>query len=560
MQKPRTHWILQDTCVPHTVAEVLDVLLANRGLTRDGLDCRLEDLDAHARAIRNLDDAAGMVAHAVRERARIVLVGDYDCDGLTALAQIALFLRDVQHFDFTAVTPQSRAEGYGMPVELAQAHAGAGLFIVLDCGTFDVDAVAAARANGAEVVVIDHHEIDDVAQLAPASVLVNPRHPECRSEFKEFATAGLVLLFLARLRQALAPDLARRPSLNGDYLALAAVGTIADMMPLKSANRIIARHGLALINRGANPAVQALRAVAGLAGRTLTAGHIGFQIGPRLNAAARVAEARVALDLLLSQDPAEITRLANQLNELNRKRQQQVEAVMGTLAAEIAAMPARRTLVFAHPDYPLGVNGIFAQRAVREAYRPAIFLQTFPAEGIATGSARSIPGFDLYGALRECADLLERWGGHAMAAGLTLRLDRLDAFRARLEAVGERYAPEVFEPVERADVELDPRLIGPALVRALADLEPHGVGNPGPRFLLRGQRIASKRAFGSAARRDHLEITLPGGLRAVFWGGAGTFSWPSGSTVDLVCGLSWDEYRGAPQLEVRDAGVSLLRD
>jgi single-stranded-DNA-specific exonuclease len=582
MEKARTRWVLQTATKPRSVAETIELLLTNRGLDPGALVCRLDDLETHAHAIRNMGEAAELVARAIRAHQSIVLAGDYDCDGLTSLAQIALFLRAIGHDDFVAVTPASRADGYGMPIEAVRANPGAALFIALDCGTFDVEAVTLARAQGADVVVIDHHEIEGLAGLAPASVLVNPRHPECTAPFKEFATSGLVLLFLARLREALglrpangsesaaalqrptngkastAAAPAQSMKLNGDYLALAAVGTIADMMPLRSANRTIVRHGLDALNRGAHPALQALRAVANLVGRPLNAGHIGFQIGPRLNAAARVADARIALDLLLTQDGREINRLANELDGLNRQRQQQVEEIMTRLADELAAMPERRTLVFADPDYPLGVNGILAQRAMREAHRPAIFLQTFPDAGVATGSARSIPGFNLYSALHECADLLERWGGHAMAAGLTLRLANLATFRDRLEAIGQRSAPEIFTPTERVDVEIDASLVTRELLDALRSLEPHGMGNPSPKFGLRDQRIVACRRFGSGAHRDHLELTLPAKLRAVYWGGAKSFSPTLGATVDLVCSLSWDDYRGATQLDVKDAGAGLL--
>lgn len=558
MPKPATRWILESLRQPHTVAEVIEILLENRGWDRAALSGRLEDLEAEARSIRNLDEAAERVAAAVRAGQRIVLVGDYDCDGLTSVAQAARFLREAGFREFAALTPASRADGYGMPRDAIARYPDARLFLVFDCGTFDVEAVAAAREGGAEVVVVDHHEIKDLDGLAPASVLVNPRHPECGSAFKDFATAGLTLLFLARLRKALEACGGRRVALDGETLSLAAVGTIADMMPLRGANRIIAAHGLAALNRGCQPALQALRAVAGLSGRRLSAGHIGFQIGPRLNAAARVAEAKVALDLLLSEESAEIDRLANELDRLNRQRQQQVEQLTERLAAETSALGERRTLVLADRDYPLGINGILAQRLARDCYRPSILLQLFEDDGVAIGSGRSIPGFDLHAALGECADLLERWGGHALAAGLTLKIERLGEFRERLEGVGRRYPAAIFTPVERADLEISPCLISSELFEALGQLEPHGIGNPGPRFVLRDQRVTGTRTFGAAGRRDHLELVLAGGTRAVYWGGASGAKIRPGTTVDLVCGLSWDDYRGAPQLDVRDAGRLLL--
>jgi len=557
MTLPATRWVIRNPDLPRSADDVLAALLANRGLDRASLACRPEELEAASRSIRNLDAAAGRTARAVQEGERIVLVGDYDCDGLTSVAQLAGFLRALGFRDFAALTPASRADGYGMPLDAARKHPDARLFIVFDSGTFDVAAVEAARARGADVIVIDHHEISDAASLAPATHLVNPRHPDCPSPFKDFATAGLTLLFLDRLGLAL-PERGMRAGPDEDALALAAVGTLADMMPLRGANRAIVALGLEALNRGRQPALQALRAVAGLAGRRLTPGHIGFQIAPRLNAAARVAEARIALDLLLAEEPNEIDRLANQLDQLNRRRQQQVEQLVDRLAAESLDPGERRTLVFSGRDYPLGLNGILAQRVARDFHRPAFFLQLFEEQGLAVGSGRSIPGFDLHAALGECADLLERWGGHAQAAGVTVRAANLEAFGVRLEAVAQGLPPALFERVERADLELPPELVTPELVRALAQLEPHGIGNPAPRFVMRGQRLRSTRAFGAAGRRDHLEVGLPGGLRGVYWGGAGIAGLSAGATVDLVCGLSWDDYRGAPQLDIKDAGALCL--
>ena len=560
MRKQQTVWEIASERVPTSVAEVLDILLENRGLERSALECRLEDLQPHAERIRNLDAAADLLARAVRDGRRVVVVGDYDCDGLTSTAQLALFLRGVGVRDFVAATPASRAEGYGLPLGIVRAHREADLFVTLDCGTHDHEAVRAAREQGAQVVVIDHHAIPDPSSIAPATVLVNPWHPECPSTFKEFATAGLTLLFLSRLRRVLPQNAgdAARPAIQGDFLALAAVGTVADVMPLVGPNRVLVRHGLDLLSRGRPAPLQALREVAGLAGRALDAGHIGFQIAPRLNAAARMEDAGLALALLLAEDRAEILRLARELDALNRRRQQQVEELFTAMRLGLAEMEERRTVVLADPVYPMGVNGILAQRVAREVHRPAIVLQAFPDEGIATGSARSIPGFDLFGALRECAELLERWGGHAMAAGLTLRLENLEAFRRRLEAVAQGRDASVFVPRERADLELPASLVTKRLLDALRELGPHGLGNPAPRFALRGCEIVSLRAFGREPAPAHLEIGLDNGLDAVLWSGAARFEHEIGEAIDLACGLDWNEYRGRPQAVVRDAGTNLF--
>lgn len=569
MQRPSTQWEISTDRVPTSIDEILDLLLAGRGLDRASLTCRLEDVPAHGAHLRGLDDAAARVARVVREGRRLLLVGDYDCDGLTSIAQLALFLRSAGFRNFAAETPASRAEGYGVPLAIIRANPDADLLVALDCGTHDREAIAAARAQGAEVVVIDHHAIPDAGDLAPATVLVNPQHPDCSSPFKAFATAGLTLLFLTRLHAALGPDTrAPDPLRCAELLALAAVGTVADVMPLIGPNRILVRHGLAALAQGRPAPLQALREVAGIANRAPDAGQIGFQIGPRLNAAARMEEAGLALRLLLSEDRAEIQHLAHRLDALNARRQDRVEAIFATVRQTLAGMAERRTVVLADPSYPLGVNGILAQRVAREVHRPAIVMQAFPEEGIATGSARSIPGFDLFGALTECRDLLTRWGGHAMAAGATLRLTDLERFRERLEKVAQARDAGIFQPRERADLELPGWLFPPddgarhrvlrELLDALRQLEPHGLGNPAPRFALRDREVRSPRAFGRGGKPQHLEIMLDNGLSAILWGGATGPAVEEGERVDLIGTLDWDEYRGAVRMIVKDLGRGLL--
>ena len=569
MQKPGTLWEIGSLRTPESIDEIIDLLLAHRGLDRASLACRLADLPAHAEGLRGLDAAAAHVACAVREGRRLLLVGDYDCDGLTSIAQLALFLRQAGFRNFAAETPPSRAEGYGVPLAVVRANPDARLVVALDCGTHDHEALQAAREQGAEVVVIDHHAIPDANALAPATVLVNPQHPGCPSAFKAFATAGLTLLFLTRLQRALGGDAgAPDPLRNGDLLALAAVGTVADVMPLTGPNRILVRHGLAALSQGCPAPLQALREVAGIANRAPDAGQIGFQIGPRLNAAARMEDAGHALRLLLSEDRAEILRLAHRLDALNRRRQEQVEAIFAELRPALAAMDERRTVVLADPRYPLGVNGILAQRVVREVHRPALVMQAFPDEGLATGSARSIPGFDLFGALHACSDLLTRWGGHAMAAGATLCLADLERFRERLEAVAQAQEAGVFRPRERADLEL-PAWLFPRdesernrmlrrLLDALRELEPHGLGNPAPRFALRDREVRSLRAFGRGGKPQHLEIGLDNGLNAIVWGGATEAVVEPGERIDLVGTLDWDDYRGGARVIAKDLGRGLL--
>ena len=366
----RSQWHITGGRRPGNVRDVLEILLENRNAGPSFLNGTLKDLESHL-SMRGMAEAADLMAGHLSAGHKLVLVGDYDCDGITSLAQMSHFLREIGDKRHEVVIP-SRSEGYGVPERAVLDHPDAGLFVALDCGTLDVKAVSLARSRGADCIVIDHHEVP-ADGLAPATVLINPKHPDCRSEFKEFCSSGLTLLFLARLRQALRNKF-RTPSLGGRYLALAAIGTVADIVPLVDANRILTRSGLACINTNSYVPVRQIADSAGLAGKTLTAGHLGFYVGPRINAAGRMADARLAFDLLMADRPDETYRLAQELNHQNTRRQQQENAILADIRERLAtdAVPGR-TLVMGDPAWPAGVIGIVASRVQQEFhYGPVV--------------------------------------------------------------------------------------------------------------------------------------------------------------------------------------------
>ncbi len=286
-------WALQSKRSPRTLSELLEILLENRSMDPAQVRTDIHDLAPYA-AMTGIDEAARAVARQMEQGGKILLVSDYDCDGVTSLAQMACFLRDTGYRRFEAFIPL-RSEGYGMPARAVESHPDASLILTLDCGTRDVDSIAQARHRKIETVVIDHHEVPS-SGVAPASIMVNPKQPGCPSIFKEFSAAGLTLLFLTRLRRVL-PSQVPRPGLGGHYLQLATLGTIADMVPLVRGNRILARHGLASFNARASTPMRWLIKSAGLERKTLTAQHLGYHLGPRINAAGRMADAGLAYDL-----------------------------------------------------------------------------------------------------------------------------------------------------------------------------------------------------------------------------------------------------------------------
>lgn len=546
-------WQIVSQKRPLSIEGVKEVLLGNRCAEASMFDQTLRDLEAHL-GIAGLDEAADIMAQRISEGRKIVLAGDYDCDGITSAAQMAHFLTDIGYRNFVVAIPR-REEGYGMPERAVHEHPDAGLFVAMDCGTLDVKAVTTARATGAACIVIDHHEVPEKG-LAPASVLINPKQRSCPSEFKEFCSAGLTLLFLARLRRALRgdfPDL----KLGGKYLALAAIGTVADMAPLVKGNRIIVKAGLRSINDGASPAVMEIAAVAGLSGKQITSGHLGYYIGPRVNAAGRMGDPAVAFRLLTSENLEEITNLARDLNLLNAGRQRQEEIILQEIKERYTDDHARRrTFVMGDAGWPPGVIGIVASRVQQEIhYGPAIVFTFDPSNGVARGSARSVPGFDIHLALTRCEDLLTRWGGHKMAAGMTVELDRLEAFAARFESVAQDFSPDAFVPKGRVDMELELGLIGPQLLDLLTLLEPYGLGNPTPVFAARGARVVVEKTFGK--ERNHLRLRFGNGLEGIYWRGADRF--PSGHSgdgggLDVVFNVEWDSFCRKTILNVRDVG------
>ncbi|MHC1742762.1 MAG: DHH family phosphoesterase [Syntrophobacteraceae bacterium] len=546
-------WQLAESRIPQSGEEVLGFLLTNRGVDGAFLETPLADLEVHCGCC-GMSEGAVLVASHLKRGTKIVLVGDYDCDGITSASQMALYLREIGYGNFETVLPD-RSEGYGMPLRAVTDHPDASLFIALDCGTHDFQAISAARERGADTVVIDHHEVGETG-AAPATVLINPKQSGCPSRFKELCSSGLTLLFLTRLRKALDgtfPSI----SLGGKYLALAAVGTLADMVPLVEGNRIIARNGLQALNANPFPPLSKIAGYAGLAGKRLNAGHVGFQLAPRINAAGRMASPRIAYDLLMGEDPEGIERAALMLHNLNRARQAREETILKEIAARFTgAFDGRRTVVLADPGWPLGLVGILASRVQQELlYGPSIILATDPANGIARGSARSIPGFDLHRALQKTSHLLLKWGGHKMAGGVTVSIDKLDAFAEAFENIASECPKEAFLPVGLVDMELPLDYVTEELMESLDRLEPHGSGNPRPTFACRGARLNKARSFGK--EMEHVSMTVGNRLSAVYWRGSRRLATVSAETegpLDIVVQLDRDRRTNAPLLNVKDVG------
>ncbi|HET7251852.1 MAG TPA: single-stranded-DNA-specific exonuclease RecJ [Gemmatimonadales bacterium] len=500
----------------------------------------------------DMPEAVAAVQSAVRRGEPILIHGDYDVDGQCAAALLTRVLREAGALVHGFV-PHRVRDGYDFgPAGLARARElGARLIITCDCGITAVETVRAARAEGIEVIVSDHHLPGDA--LPQATAVLDPRRPDCASPDKHLCGTGVAF----KLAQALVPALGLPDTLPWHFLDYVALATVADVVPLVGENRILVRHGLKLLATSRWPGLAALVAAAGLAGKPLRAGHVGFILAPRLNAAGRIGDAGDGLRLLLTDDPEEAAKLARELETLNARRQEMDQQILVSAEAALAAQGSEqdRAIVLAADEWHPGVIGIVASRLVERYGRPTFLIAWDGDTG--RGSGRSIPGFDLHGALHRVGGSLEKFGGHSMAAGLTVRRARYDEFRvAFLEVAAQLLRAEDLVPAQRIDLEVPLANLSEDLERLMRHLEPCGMGNPAPVFGVRGARAVGARRVGT----NHLRFVLDDGSGAL---PAIGFQWadqvPDGwleHPLDVAFRLERDDWQGRSTLQARVATIA----
>jgi single-stranded-DNA-specific exonuclease len=430
------------------------------------------------------------------------------------------------------------------------AAEGVRLLVSLDCGITAASEVRAAAALGLDAVVVDHHTVP--VELPAAAAILNPHQAGCGYPSKDLAAVGVTFVLLMALRRALrergrfGPS---RPEPNlKDALDLVALGTVADVVPLVGANRILVRWGLDALARSGRPGVRALKAVAGIAhGTPVTAGQVGFRLGPRINAAGRLDDAGRGVRLLLTADAAEAEALAAELDRENQARQEIERRILDEALQDARARvgSGARGLVLAREGWHPGVVGIVASRVAERFHRPAVLVALAGEEG--KGSGRSVEGFHLYDALAACAPHLARFGGHRHAAGVTVERARLEAFRGAFEAhARDRLAEEDLVPRCRIDGWVREGDLTERAAEDLARLGPFGAGHPEPVFALRG---AASRARTVGAEGAHLKLAL-GRLDAIGFGMGDRLSACAG-TLDAAFSIGFDEWDGARRLQLR---------
>jgi single-stranded-DNA-specific exonuclease len=503
-------------------------------------------------AIAGMAEAVEAIATTVRAGGTILVHGDYDVDGQCATALLTRALR-VAGADVVGFVPHRLRDGYDFgPAGLAAAQRiGASLVVTCDCGITAVETVRAARAAGIGVVVTDHHLPGP--ELPPALAVVDPQRADDVSDARALCGTGIAF----KLVQALVPALGLPPNLPYHLLDLVALATVADVVPLVGENRILVRHGLRLLGESRWPGLRALVEACGLGGRELRAGHMGYILGPRLNAAGRIGDAADGLRLLLTDDAAEATALARRLEGLNVERQSLDHRILEEALAQVeqSGDPERDAgFVLAGDGWHPGVVGIVASRVVERYGRPA-FLIAFDGD-VGKGSGRSISRFDLHAALLACGDLLERFGGHQMAAGLTIRRSRLEEFRERFGDIARgMLGPGDLGPEQRVDLELGLHEATRELERTCRHLEPCGAGNASPVFGVRGVRLTGRSRVGNG----HLKGTLDDGstrLPSIGFQWADRVPWLGEGLVDAAFRLESNEWNGHSTLQARLCAIS----
>ncbi|MEK6776555.1 MAG: DHHA1 domain-containing protein [bacterium] len=550
--------------------------------------------------------AADRICDAIRNKEKICIYGDYDVDGVTATSLMFLLLErfgaDVFYF-----IPNRMEHGYGLHAEAIREirKAGTDLLVTVDNGISANDEVALARALGMEVIITDHHE--PPVELPETKYIINPKvsgrstiddsssrlsdsssnlSSSLEGDFTILAGVGLAFALIvavrARLRPSAGSPSAGSPSAGSpstgspstgspstgspstgsgyhvserelpnlsEYLDLVAIGTIGDVAPLTGENRILVRHGLEKIARSKNKGIRALMRVSGLNGSMVTPGQVGFVLAPRINAAGRIGDAGTALRLLVSSDEREVEAAALILNQENQKRQEIEKEILGQVLERIEKEGRDDKVIVAHAeDWHAGVIGIVASRIVERFYRPTILITM--KNGIGTGSGRSIPGFSLYEALHACREELLGFGGHRLAAGLTIDWDRIQRFRERINRYAEDHLnAEDLIPTIKVDGIIDTHHISDGLLQDLEKLKPFGMGNPEPIFVSRNVRIRNLRLVGEEHLRFQIQ-SRQGPMTVIGFRMKELLNSLSEDTpLDLLYHLRYNEYNGTRSIQ-----------
>lgn len=538
-------------------------ILYNRGITTPEQASAFlspDSLIGNPFQLAGMHQAVDRIHRAIRTGEAMAVYGDFDVDGVTATVLLVQTLVSLGA-KVKPYIPHRIDEGYGLNKEALQQLKDQGVRVVItvDCGVRSLDEVAFGKQIGLDMIVTDHHAPGD--ELPDAFAVINPKQPHCPYPSKELSGAGVAFkLSQALLRAETQVPLGKSklPISEEALVDLVALGTVADLVPLTGENRVLVQRGLARLRESERPGVQALLRYAALKPEAIDAGTIGFILGPRLNAAGRLESALRAYDLLSTQYPGEADKLAQFLEETNRERQR-LTMEMTAKAREVAALSAEsECLLFViAPEFPEGIVGLIASRLADEFYRPAFAVHQGAEES--RGSARSISEFNVVAALDQCRDLLVRYGGHAMAAGFTVRNENLPALQARLKAIAATELAQIeLMPTLNVDAEASLSEMNLKLAEDLAQLAPFGYGNREPVFVSRNLGVREARVVGT----DHLKLTLNDGqivMDAIaFRQGSWLEQLPP--RIDVAYQLEAQVWNGKPRLQLNIKDIKPAKD
>ncbi|MBI4529828.1 MAG: single-stranded-DNA-specific exonuclease RecJ [Deltaproteobacteria bacterium] len=540
------------------IPPLLALLLIHRGLShpeaaRSFFSSSLRSDLPSPFLMAGMEEAVERLVSALRSNEKICVWGDYDVDGTTGAAALVSFLRELGA-DPLYYIPHRIHEGYGLnPEGLRRLKAsGAQLIVTVDCGISNAAEVEVARQLGIDIVIVDHHELPE--KMPSAAAVINPHRHDCAFPDKGLSAAGLAFYLIIGLRAKLrelgwfgtgsAPDI--RALL--DIVALAA---IADMVPLKGVNRVLTRRGLGELGGALRPGIRALKQVAGIPQGSVGAGQVAFRLSPRINAAGRMDAGLKVVEMLTTDSHEVALRIAQELDEHNRARQEVESWVLGEALSQIDGEKIskdRYSMVVASEGWHPGVLGIVASRIVERYHRPAVVIGFDQGRG--KGSARSIRGFHMVDGLKKCAELLEGFGGHEFAGGLTIKKDKWPLFCERFEEIARAaLSSEDLVPFIEVDAELSFSEIDMPLVRKLRDFEPFGIGNPEPLFMTGGVEVAEIREFNGGCRLRVRQANRT--LGAVIFGFAPDPPLEKSAKLDLVYRLNENEWNGTSAAELR---------
>ena len=521
--------------------------------------------------MKDMDRAVERIERAVKNREKIMVYGDYDVDGTTAVALVYTFLRRLGHDNLRFYIPDRYNEGYGVSIKSIDyaASKGVSLVITLDCGIKASEKVAYAKEKGIDYIICDHHLPAD--HLPEAVAVLDPKRHDCEYPFKELSGCGVgfKLVQAYALRNNIPfSEVERR-------LDLVVVSIASDIVPLTGENRILAHYGLRRLNESPGKGLLSIIKICGLEKHTITIDDIVFKIGPRINAAGRMrvdeedenaapSGGHAAVNLLIERNEKVAENFGSMIDTFNQDRKSIDRSVTIEAHELIESNPElknRKSTVIYNPKWMKGIVGIVASRLIETYYRPTVVMTM--SNGFATGSARSVPGFDLYQAVESCADLLENFGGHMYAAGLTMKPENVEEFTRRFNAyVEEHIKPEMLIPQVEIDAELQFSEITPDFRRKLNEFQPFGPGNPSPVFITNG--ISGNNARLVGAECEHLRMDLMQhskhnnklhSLQAIAFQQPTHFEWiRSGRSVDVCYTIVENHYRGtvSTQLRVKD--------